>query len=212
MGWSNDFSCERFIGPAIDLPPGSVSETADLIAAGFTAEGYALSGRSLPGVPSARQWSRRPAASGILVAERDLAPDTRYDRMTWWVSGGLALVWMAVVLATVALERGYWIGAVFIGALAFAVPAFTINSYRGRGYTGLVLMAELSSLAPLGPAWDGTTPELPLRIRLGGARVTSRRPVGRNLNGRWIRSVEPSPVAAAAVSALYQRLRSGAGT
>jgi hypothetical protein len=197
-----------FLGPPVDLPPRDVSETMERITAGFTAEGFTLTGKSPPGAPSPRQWTQRPAVSGILVGERDVTNDMAYDRVTRWVSGSLVLVWIAIAVAGLALRQGWWIEAAFLGALVLAIPAFILSSYRGRGYSELVLVAELTSLSPPGETADGSALQIPLRIRVGGARVTSRQPIGRNLNGRWVRTVESSPVAAASTSAIYHRLSS----
>ncbi|HZY93068.1 MAG TPA: hypothetical protein VFG07_09910 [Thermoplasmata archaeon] len=195
------------LGPVVEVRGATSTELANDLETAFTAEGFTLTARNLPEYSLTTDAARSRPASGLLVADRDVAPNVPYNRWTNWVSGGMFLAWILLVALTALVRPDFWIQMTFLGAFVLVIPAFLLSSYRGRGYTSVVLLASLQSTAPPDPRPQGGSPPAPMSVTLGIGRVQSRQPIGRNLGGRHIVRVDTSPQLQTLLNAVYARWR-----
>ncbi|MCI4356970.1 MAG: hypothetical protein L3K18_07515 [Thermoplasmata archaeon] len=138
------------------------------------------------------------------MADREIDPDRAYNRSTRWVCSSLLLAWLGTILITAVLAPHWWIQSVFVGAFVLGLPAYVISSYRGLGYTSVVAVARLDSVSAPELQFDGVTPSTPLKVTIGVGWVHSRQPMGRNLGGRRITSVERRPDLDVVLDSIYK--------
>jgi hypothetical protein len=197
------------LGPMVELPPRNEQDSAKDLERCFEAEGFTVTSRDLPGVPKLGAAFARPPSSGTIVADREVAPDGAYNRSTRWVCGSLILAWFGSLLLIELFLPNWWIQAVFVGGFLLGLPAFVISSYRGLGYTSVVVVARLESVWEPPPKFDGVIPTAPMRVTIGAGWVRSRQPIGRNLGGRRIVSVVRRPDLGAVTESIYRRWNHG---
>jgi hypothetical protein len=193
------------LGTPHEVSGQSVSEVADHLGACLSAERFTVTTRALPFESGANPLYQPSQGTGMLVADRDVSPNPRYNQLTAWSVGGLLLLWVGASVVALVFARDWWLQTAILGSFFLAIPAWVISSYRGLGFTSLVAVVRLDPLPEVSRLGGEPVSAPHLRITIGVGRVESRQSMGRTLGRRRIVSVGSGAEVIAALRAISTR-------